>query len=308
MPITAPGVYRAPEARFDALTNFPYAPHYRDWQGLRLAHYDEGPRDAPVALLVHGMPTWGYLYHTMIPPLLAAGYRIVAPDHPGFGRSDKPTDDNWYRTSRHVESLRQLIETLDLKRITLFVHDWGGPIGLRQVVEMPDRFARLAIMNTWLHHDGFTYNDGVRWWREAAADPAQYGGDMPTGQIVAAGLGREGHDKEAVAAAYDAPFEGVESKAGARRFPVCLPFGDPELGDAALQARDYEALPKLAMPKHVLFGDADLTFTTEWGRQWAEQLGATFDIIPGAGHFCQEDAGADVVEAFLARRGPGEQI
>jgi haloalkane dehalogenase len=239
------------------------------------------------------------VYHSIIPPLLAAGYRIVAPDHAGFGCSDKPTDDNWYRISRHVEALRQLIETLDLKRITLFAQDWGGPIGLRQAIEMPERFERLAIMNTWLHHDGFDYKERIRWWRNAAADPTQYGGDMPTGRIVADALGREGHDKAAVVSAYDAPFEGIESKAGARRFPFCLPFAEPALGDADLQARDYEALPKLAMPKHVIFRDADITFTPEWGRQWAEQLGATFDAIPGASHFCQEDAGPDIVDIYL---------
>ena len=296
-------VFRTPDERFATVTGFPYVPRYRLWQGLRLAHYDEGPSDAPVALLLHGEPTWSYLYRKMIPPLLAAGYRIVAPDHPGFGRSDKPTDDNWYRLSRHTEALRHLIELLDLTRITLFVQDWGGPIGLRQLVEMPERFERLAIMNSWLHHEGFTYGEGVRWWRDAASDPQQLGGDMPVGRIVGLGLGREGHDIAAVEAAYEVPFEGIASKAGARRFPYLLPFGEPELGEADLQARDFAALPGIAIPKHIIFGDADITFTPDWGQRWAEQLGATFDVISGAGHFCQEDAGAEIVDTFLSRRG-----
>jgi haloalkane dehalogenase len=294
-------ILRTPDDRCGALTDFPYTPHYRDWQGLRLAHIDEGPRDAPVALLLHGEPTWSYLYRKMIPGLLAAGYRVIAPDHAGFGRSDKPVDDNWYVIARHIEALAHLIELLDLERITLFVQDWGGPIGLRQATQMPERFERLVILNTWLHHEGFEYSPGIRNWREMALDPARLGGDMPTGAIVAGSLMRDGHDKAAVFAAYAAPFPSAQHKAGARRFPFCIPFGEPAAGQADLQARDFAALPLLSIPKHVIFGDADTIFTAGWGREWAKQLSATFDAIPGAGHFVQEDAGEDVVAAFLAR-------
>lgn len=292
---------RTPESRFEALTDFPYPPRYRDWEGLRLAHIDVGPADAPVALLVHGEPTWSYLYRKMIPGLLTAGYRVIAPDHAGFGRSDKPVDDDWYVIARHAAALRHLIETLDLTRITLFVQDWGGPLGLRQAVEMPDRFERLVILNTWLHHEGMAYSDGIRWWRTAALDPAHLGGDMPTGGIVAGSLRREGHDLAAVTAAYDAPFPSADFKAGPRRFPYCLPFAEPDLGQADLQARDFEALKALPQPKHLIFGDADEVFTASWGQAWAEMLGATFDTIPGAGHFVQEDAGEEIIAAFTAR-------
>ncbi len=309
---------RTPEERFAGLTDFPYETHYRDWHGLRLAHVDEGPRDAPVALLVHGEPTWSYLYRRMIPGLLAAGYRVVVPDHPGFGRSDKPVDDGWYVIARHVEALTALIERLDLQRITLFVQDWGGPIGLRQVRIQPERFARLAILNTWLHHEGFVYSEGIRQWRQMALDPARLGGDMPTGAIVAGSLRREGQDRAGVFAAYSAPFPTAEHKAGARRFPFCIPLaagstaeiGESKPADAAIddpgqsreQACDYAFLLTSPLPKHVLFGDADTVFTADWGRTWAERLGASFDIIEGAGHFLQEEAGEEIVARFLQRR------
>jgi haloalkane dehalogenase len=300
-------IVRTPDERFAGLPGWPYAPRYLDWSGLRLHYIDEGPRDAPVALLIHGEPTWSYLYRKIVPPLLAAGFRCVAPDHAGFGRSDKPVDDSWYVIARHVAALRFLIETLDLRDITLMVQDWGGPTGLRQAVEMPERFARLAILNTWLHHDGFVYSDGIRRWRAMATDPARLGGDMPTGRIVAGSLRREGHDRAAVAAAYDAPFEHARAKAGARRFPFCIPFAEPEAGDAAAQARDFARLKALDRPVHVIFGDADEVFTADWGRAWASMLrNATFDAVAGAGHFVQEDAGEEVA-AILLRRIAGER-
>ncbi len=294
-------VERTPETNFTALSDFPYPPRFREWAGLRLAHIDEGPRDAPVALLIHGEPTWSYLYRKMIPGLLRAGYRVVVPDHAGFGRSDKPVGDDWYTIARHIEALADLITTLDLRRITLFVQDWGGPIGLRQVTSRPERFDRLVILNTWLHHDDYDYSGGIRWWREAALDPGRLGGDMPTGAIVAGSLRRGGHDKASVHAAYNAPFASSAAKGGARRFPFCLPFAEPELGQAAEQARDHALLPSLDMPKHLIFGDADEIFTPDWGRAWAASLHATFDTIPGAGHFVQEEAGEEIVATFLNR-------
>ena len=165
-------ILRTPDARFDALDDWPYAPHYLEFDGLRQHYVDEGPRDAPVALMLHGEPTWSYLYRKMIPKLLAAGYRCIAPDHIGFGRSDKPANDEWFVIRRHYMALRNLIEKLDLRNITIFVHDWGGPIGLRQVVDMPERFSRAVIQNTWLHDDSYVYAPKILWWRQAATIPS----------------------------------------------------------------------------------------------------------------------------------------
>ena len=155
---------RTPDENFADLANFPYEPHYVEVDGLRMHYIDEGPADAAVALMLHGMPTWSYLYRSIIPPMLAAGYRCIAPDHIGFGRSDKVTDPGWYDIARHTANMSLLIESLDLRDVTMFVQDWGGPIGLAQVATMPERFSRLVIMNTWLHHDGYEYTAAIQNW------------------------------------------------------------------------------------------------------------------------------------------------
>ena len=146
---------RTDDRHFASLPDFDFAPQYMTFEGLRLHYVDEGPRDGPVALLMHGMPTWSFLNRHIIAALVAKGYRCIAADHIGFGRSDKVTDEGWYSIARHTAAHRQLIETLDLTGITLFCQDWGGPISLAQVAAMPQRFERLVIMNTWLHHEGY---------------------------------------------------------------------------------------------------------------------------------------------------------
>ena len=159
-----PPFVRTPDAHFDGLVEFGFAPHYVDVGGLRMHYVDEGPAAAPVALMLHGMPTWSYLYRKIIVVLREAGYRCIAPDHIGFGRSDKVTVPAWYDIARHTANLTTLIEALDLRDVTLFVQDWGGPIGLAQVCAMSERFSRLVIMNTWLHHDGYEYTTAIRNW------------------------------------------------------------------------------------------------------------------------------------------------
>lgn len=298
-------VVRSPDERFEHLADFPYAPHYVEVDGgaagpLRVHHLDEG--DGEPFLLLHGEPTWSYLYRKWIPSLVGAGFRCVAPDYVGFGRSDKVVDDEWYTIDRHVDVLRTVIDELGLDRINLFVQDWGGPIGLRLACDQPERFARLFIGNTWLHHDGYEYSDGIKGWRQMALDPEQFGGDMPTGQIVTMTLRRPGHDLDAVRAGYDAPFTGVESKAGVRRFPWCLPCAEPEAGGAAWQQRCYEQLRRWDGPVHFVWGDADFIFTWDWATTWAATIpGATLDRIEDAAHFVQEDAPADCVAAILRR-------
>jgi haloalkane dehalogenase len=293
---------RTPDERFDSLPEWPFAPHYLDVGGLRVHYVDEGTPDGEVFLLVHGEPTWSYLYRRWIPRLVDAGFRVIAPDHIGFGRSDKVIDDDWYVIERHVEVQRALIDALDLSRINVFCQDWGGPISLRNACDGPDRFARLFIANTWLHHDGYEYTDAIRNWRDMALDPERLGADMPIGTIVAVSMRRPGHDTDALRAAYDAPFTGSESKAGARRFPWCLPYAQPESGGAAWQQRCYQRLRSWSGPIHFVWGDADEIFTWDWAQQWAASVpGATLDRIEGAGHFVQEDASDDCVDAVLAR-------
>ena len=157
---------RTPDENFAGLAGFDFEPDHHEWQDLRMHYLDEGPVDGPVMLLMHGMPTWSYLYRHMIPPLVAAGYRCIAPDHMGFGRSDKPTDIHWYTIARHTEILTTLITALDLNDITLVCQDWGGPTGLAQAATMPERFSRLVIMNTWLHHPEFEYSPAIHRWNQ----------------------------------------------------------------------------------------------------------------------------------------------
>lgn len=290
-------VTRTPDDRFGGLAEYPFVPHYQYWLGLRLHYVDEG-RGAPV-LLLHGEPTWSYMYRTMIPPLVTAGYRCVAPDYVGFGKSDKVIDDDWYVIERHIESIRFLIESLDLRGMTLVVHDWGGPIGLRQVVDMPDRFQRLVILNTWLHHHGAHYSDMVRRWRGYALKFPPGTGDMPTGEIVARWPRIDEERRAAMKTAYEAPYPDAASKAGARRFPWCLPFAEPVAGNAADQARCFEALKRWTKPAHLIFGDRDEVFTGDWARAWAAEIpGATVDLVPGP-HHVPEESGAEIARLML---------
>lgn len=140
-------IFRTPDDRFNNLPDFPYEPHYREWDGMRLAHVDEG--DGPPVVMLHGEPTWSFLYRKMMPPLLKTGYRCVAPDLPGFGRSDKPTDEDWYSYEAHTAAVASLLKDLDLQDVTLVVQDWGGPIGFRvATMEVPERVSRFVIMDT----------------------------------------------------------------------------------------------------------------------------------------------------------------
>ena len=297
---------RTPDDRFDRL-DWPFAPHYLTHpDGLRQHYVDELP-DGPVRgtfLLLHGEPTWAYLYRDWIGPLVDAGFRVVAPDHFGFGRSDKPTDDGWYTIARHRQALGHLVDTLDLRDVHLVVQDWAGPIGLCTAMERIERVARIFILNTWLHDSTYEYSDGIRMWRSLALDPDQLGGDMPTGGIVNMALARPGHDTATIIDAFDAPFVSAASKAGARRFPFLIPFAEPELGDGEIQARVRAQLRELDRPIHFAFGDADPIFTWQSAEQWSSEIpGATLDRIEGAGHFVQIDAPDDVLAVIRSRIG-----
>jgi pimeloyl-ACP methyl ester carboxylesterase len=224
---------RTPDERFSNLPGFPWAPHYFEWRGLRAHTLDEGPRDAPVFLALHGEPTWSYLYRKMIPPFLAAGYRVVAPDFIGFGRSDKVVDDAWYTFDAHREFLLDLVERMDLKRITIAVQDWGGLLGLTAPMEAPARYEKLLIMNTALGTGDVPLTEGFKSWRAYVAKTP----GLDCGKL----LGRACPNlTPAQAAAYEAPFPDARHKAGVRRFPSLVPDG-PDAPGASIsrKARDW---------------------------------------------------------------------
>jgi haloalkane dehalogenase len=318
---------RTPDANFKGLPEFGHPPNYVDFEGLRLHYIDVGPPDGPVALLMHGMPTWSFLNRRIIARLLKAGWRCIAADHIGFGRSDKVIDDDWYSIARHTVAHRTLIEALDLRGVTLFCQDWGGPIGLAQVAEQPERFVRLVIMNTWLHHDGYDYTPALRQWNaqwkpdglfgKSVPDPLSIGWFMmlPLGYMKATdlfGIVSGGPppaldlDAAAIRRAYDAPFDGLgaEALAGPRRFPLSLPFDNPIGGAAEDQARHFDVLKQWQRPVHFIWGGADAVFTEAWGRKWSAMFpNATFDLLPDAGHFLQETHGRRIAEIFLEQVG-----
>lgn len=229
---------RTPDERFAVLPAFPYAPRYVDdpgtGAGLRLHFVDEGPRDAAaVFLCLHGQPAWSWLYRRMIPVFLGAGHRVVAPDFPGFGRSDKPLDETVYTFGFHRQTLLRFIERLDLRNICLVCQDWGGLLGLTLPMDMPDRFTRLLVMNTTLATGDAPLNDGFLAWRAFSNRTP----DMAIGALLRRACP---HLTDAEAAAYDAPFPDARYKAGVRRFPnlVCE---QPDADGAALSrhARDW---------------------------------------------------------------------
>jgi haloalkane dehalogenase len=274
---------RAPEERFADLPDFPYEAHWRDVDGLRLAHLDEG--DGPPLLLVHGEPTWSYLWRRVMPPLLEAGFRCVVPDHAGFGRSDKPVDLGWYSYDRHTALLADLVERLDLRGATVVVHDWGGPIGLRVAVEQAQRFDRIAVMDTGLFTGRQRMGDAWTAFRDFVARTE----DLPIGMLVRRACHSDPGDD--VIAGYEAPFADGSSKAGARAFPLMIPRTPEEPGAAAGQ-RVVDALGDDPREKLVLWAEQDPIIPLRTGHRVAAALGAEVaHVIPDAGHFLQEDQG-----------------
>jgi len=223
---------RTPDERFANLPDFPWAPHYLEWRGLRVHYLEEGtgPR---VLLCLHGEPTWSYLYRKMIPPFLAAGYRVVAPDFIGFGRSDKPEDEAFYTYDMHRGFLLDFIGKLNLNGITLAVQDWGGLLGLTLPMEVPERFERLLVMNTALGTGDVPLTPGFIAWRDYVAKTPS----MDCGKLLSRTCP---HLSPAEAAAYEAPFPDAASKAGVRRFPQLVP-DRPDAPGAAIsrKARDW---------------------------------------------------------------------
>jgi haloalkane dehalogenase len=278
--------FRTPDERFEGLPDFPFEPRYRNVNGLRLAHLDEG--EGPPVVFFHGEPTWSYLWRKVIPPVRDAGYRCIAPDYAGFGRSDKPTDLGWYTYDRHTELMATLLEDLDLRDVTAVVHDWGGPIGLRLAAEHPDRISRMVVMETGLFTGEQQMSDA--WWR--FHDFVERIEDVPIALLVRNAVAR-GMDDD-VAAAYDAPFPTPESKAGARAFPLILPTS-PEKPGGAEGKRAQEALQADGRPMLVLWADSDPVLPFKVGEAFSNLIGADPPTkIDNASHFLQEDAGPEI--------------
>jgi haloalkane dehalogenase len=291
-------ILRTPDERFHDLPGWPFAPCYTVVDGLRLHHVDEGPRDAAPVLLLHGEPTWSYLYRTMIPVLTAAGHRCLAPDLVGFGRSDKPTDPRAYTYSGHVAWLRAWIDALDLRGITLVCQDWGGLLGLRVVAEIPERFDRIVVANTMLPAGEKRPPPVFRVWQGFA----RWSPVFPIGWIVQAGS-RSRLDK-AVRRAYDAPFPDSRYKVAARRFPELVPDTDDPEAEKNLAA--WAVLARWDKPLLTAFSDGDPImrgFDRVFQRRVPGAAGQAHTTIRGGGHFLQEDRGpalARVVADFVA--------
>jgi haloalkane dehalogenase len=283
---------RTPDELLEGLPDFPFAPNYRQVEGLRIAHIDEG--EGPSVIFFHGEPTWSFLWRKVIPPVRDAGFRCIAADQPGFGRSDKPVDLDWYSYDRHTEFAATLLEDLDLRDATAVVHDWGGPIGMRLAVEHPDRIARLVITDTGL----FTGHQRMTDAWKAFRDFVERTEDLPIGFLVRGACKTDPGDE--VIAAYDAPFPSVDSKAGARAFPLMLPTSPEDPGAEAGQ-RVLDALRDDGRPTLILWADSDPIIPPKTGARFAEALGADEPrMIENASHFLQEDAGEVVGREIAA--------
>lgn len=291
-------VLRTPEAQFEGLDGYAFAPHFleiadADGTVLRIHHVDEGPRGAPPILLMHGEPSWSYLYRKMIDGLVARGHRVIAPDLIGFGKSDKPAAQDDYTFERHVAWMSAWLGGLNLSNITLFCQDWGGLIGLRLVAAFPERFARVVAGNTGLP-TGTGMTDGFKAWLEFSQKVPVF----PVGFIVNGGTTRDLSAAEQ--AAYDAPYPDETYKAGARVFPRLVPV-TPEHASVAENKAAWTVLEAFDKPFLTAFSDKDMV--TAGGEKVFQSRvpgakGQKHTIIKGGGHFLQEDAPGELVEVI----------
>jgi haloalkane dehalogenase len=278
-------VFRTPDERFSGLPDYGFEPHYVEVDGLRLHYLDEG-QGAPIVCF-HGEPTWSYLYRKMIPPLVAAGHRVIAPDFAGFGRSDKPTDRSWYTYDRHVELMTALLADVDVRGATVVVQDWGGPIGLRWATENPDRVDRLVIMNTGLFAG--QVNEAFLAWRTFA----ERNPDLPVGFVIQSATATD--VPQEIVDAYEAPWTDAASKAGPAQFPLLVPTAESDPGVAEMNTV-RERLSSWDGPVLVCFSDSDPIFTPKAGQRFVDHIPGARDlvVIEGAAHFLQEDKGGQI--------------
>ncbi|MBI3651809.1 MAG: haloalkane dehalogenase [Acidobacteria bacterium] len=290
---------RTPDERFHKLPGYDFAPRYIEIKGLRMHYLDEGSVTGAVVLLLHGEPSWSYLYRQMIPLIVKAGHRAIAPDLFGFGRSDKPVKQSDYSYQFHVEAISDLLRQLDLTEITLFGQDWGGLIGLRVAAENPQRFARIVAANTFLPTGDTPPSEAfLKWQAYSQAVEEFHAGGIVRGAVVKP-------LSEAVVAAYDAPFPDESYKAGARAFPLLVPIS-PDDPAAPANRRAWEVLRNWTKPFLTAFSDSD-PITRGGDRAFQKLIPGTQNqahtTINGAGHFLQEDKGeelATLVVEFIA--------
>ncbi|RZV36547.1 MAG: alpha/beta fold hydrolase [Chromatiales bacterium] len=291
---------RTPDSRFENLPAYDFAANYVEVDGMRMHYVDEGPRDGEVMLLLHGEPSWSYLYRHMIPPLRDAGLRVIAPDLIGFGKSDKPTRKSDYSYAAHVAWMTGFIEALDLSGINLFCQDWGSLIGLRVAAENQQRFARIAVGNGALPTGDQAVPRAFKIWRTFAL----YSPWFPIGRILQMGTVNELSADEV--AAYDAPFPSARYKAGSRAFPKLVPIRPDDPASEANRAA-WNTYKEWTKPFLTTFSNRD-PIMRGGEKVWQESVpgakGQEHVIIRNAGHFLQEDKGpeiADVLLRFIAR-------
>jgi haloalkane dehalogenase len=291
---------RTPDERFADLPGFPFSPHYvgvPDPEGgsLRVHYVDEGRAGAEPVLMLHGEPSWSFLYRKMIPIIVDAGLRAVVPDLVGFGRSDKPAKRTDYTYQRHVDWMRAVVERLDLTRITLVGQDWGGLIGLRLAAEHEARFARVVAANTFLPTGDRHPGDAFLAWQKFSQETETF----PVGRIVNGGCTTELPPE--VVAAYDAPFPDEDFKEGARQFPLLVPTS-PDDPAAEPNRRAWEALRRWDKPFLTAFSDSDpITAGADHVLQSdiPGAAGRSHTTIAGGGHFLQEDRGEDLARVIV---------
>lgn len=313
----APGIFRTPDTRFQALADYPFQANYLQMGSVRMHYLDEGPEQGQVVLLLHGEPSWSYLYRTMIPVLSAAGYRVIAPDLIGFGKSDKPALMSAHSHSGHVEHIKTLITQLGLQDITMFIQDWGGLIGLRTLADMPERFAGVVAANT-----GLPAASGIQgaigyplfllglWWQgevswdELQSEPSflkwaaysQSVADMPVGNVVAVDVAETDPGYQAIVDAYDAPFPDARYKAGPHIMPKLVP------SELRLNAQAWQVLEQWQKPFLTAFSDGD-PITAGGDLEFQQRIpGASSQphvTLSGAGHFLQETHGPELAQIMI---------
>jgi haloalkane dehalogenase len=288
-------VLRTPDERFEALPDYAFAPRYATiGRGLRLHYVDEGPRDASPVLMLHGEPSWSYLYRHMVPVFAGAGLRALAPDLVGFGRSDKPVDKEAYTYQSHLDWLTRWLLDLDLRDITLVCQDWGALLGLRIAAEHGDRFARIVVANGFLPTGDRRLPPAFHVWKQLALHTPVF----PAGRIV--DLGTRRRLTKAERAAYDAPFPDARYQAGARRFPALVPSSSHDPAAPGNRAA-WEALADWQKPFLTLFGAGDPILGKAdrlLQRHVPGAVGQPHDRLPGS-HFVQEDQGVEIARRVL---------